>query len=179
MVLICLKQDFFPPESQHQPVFYMCSTALVSLYPCNSGYFTPLFAFTPSSIPSAMSRPSPALCVTVNLSYLLIRPIWADFSTPVSLATPMNLHQRNFCWALSCVHACLVAQLCLTLQPHGLYVARQAPLSMTFPRQEYWSGLPFPSPGDLPDPGMELVSLVSPTLAGGFFTIELHWEAHP
>ena len=33
--------------------------------------------------------------------------------------------------------------------------ARQAPLSMGFPRQEYWSGLPFPSPGDLPDPGME------------------------
>ena len=44
---------------------------------------------------------------------------------------------------------------------------RQAPLSMGFPRQEYWSGLPFPPPEDLPDPGFELVS---PTLAGGFFT---------
>ena len=48
-------------------------------------------------------------------------------------------------------------------------VARQAPLSMGFPRQEYWSGLPFPSPGDLPDPGMEPRS---PTLAGEFFTTE-------
>ena len=38
---------------------------------------------------------------------------------------------------------------------------------MGFPRQEYWSGLPFPSPGDLPDPGVEYVSLV---LVGGFFT---------
>ena len=37
-------------------------------------------------------------------------------------------------------------------------VAHQAPLSMGFPRQEYWSGLPFPSPGDLPDPGIELAS---------------------
>ena len=37
-------------------------------------------------------------------------------------------------------------------------VAHQAPLSMGFPRQEYWSGLPFPSPGDLPDPGIELRS---------------------
>ena len=46
-------------------------------------------------------------------------------------------------------------------------VACQAPLSMGFPRQEYWSGLSFPSPGDLPDPGMESVS---PALAGGFFT---------
>ena len=48
-------------------------------------------------------------------------------------------------------------------------VARQAPLSMGFPRQENWSGLPFPPPGDLPDPGMEPVSPVSPALAGGFF----------
>ena len=37
-------------------------------------------------------------------------------------------------------------------------VARQAPLSMGFPRQEYWNGLPFPPPGDLPDPGIETVS---------------------
>ena len=48
--------------------------------------------------------------------------------------------------------------------------ARQAPLSMGFSRQEYWSGLPFPPPGDLPDPGMEPMSLASPASAGGFFT---------
>ena len=48
-------------------------------------------------------------------------------------------------------------------------VACQAPLSMEFSRQEYWSGLPFPPPGDLPDLGIELVS---PALAGGFFTTE-------
>ena len=51
-------------------------------------------------------------------------------------------------------------------------VAHQAPLSMEFPRQEYWSGLPSPSPGDLPDPGIEPASLESPALAGGFFTPE-------
>ena len=48
-------------------------------------------------------------------------------------------------------------------------VARQAPLSVGFPRQEYWSGLPFPSPGDLPDPGIEPSS---PALAGRFFITE-------
>ena len=48
-------------------------------------------------------------------------------------------------------------------------VARQAPLSMGFPRQEYWSGLPCSPPGDLPDPGIEPVS---PALAGRFFTTE-------
>ena len=47
--------------------------------------------------------------------------------------------------------------------------ASQAPLSMGFPRQEYWSGLPLPSPGDLPNPGIEPMS---PALAGGFFTTE-------
>ncbi|ELR53454.1 hypothetical protein M91_07156, partial [Bos mutus] len=46
----------------------------------------------------------------------------------------------------------------------------QAPLSMGFSRQEYWSGLPFPSPGDLPDPGIEPGSLTFPALAGKFFT---------
>ena len=51
-----------------------------------------------------------------------------------------------------------------------LRVARQPPLSMGFSRQEYWSGLPFPSPGDLPDPGLELLSPTSPAAAGGFFT---------
>ena len=50
-------------------------------------------------------------------------------------------------------------------------VACQAPLSMEFSRQEYWSGLPFLTPGDLPDPGKEPTTLGSPALAGRLFTI--------
>ena len=49
-------------------------------------------------------------------------------------------------------------------------IACQAPPSVGFSRQECWSGLPLPSPGDLPDPGIEPTSLTSPALAGGFFT---------
>ena len=49
-------------------------------------------------------------------------------------------------------------------------VACQAPLSMGFSRQEYWSRLSFPPPGDLPNPGIEPESFVPPELAGGFFT---------
>ena len=56
-------------------------------------------------------------------------------------------------------------------------VSCQAPLSMGFSRQEYWSKLPFPPPGDLPDPGTEPMSLMSPALAGGFFTTSATWEA--
>ena len=58
-------------------------------------------------------------------------------------------------------------------------VALQAPLSMRFSRQEYWSWLPW-SPGDLPNPGIEPVSLMSPALVGKFFTTSATWEApHP
>ena len=49
-------------------------------------------------------------------------------------------------------------------------VARQALLSMGFPRQEYWSGFPFPSPGDLPNPEIEPEFSMASSLAGGFFT---------
>ena len=49
-------------------------------------------------------------------------------------------------------------------------VSHQTPLSMEFPRQEYWSGLPFPTPGDLPHPGIKPASPTSLALAGGFFT---------
>ena len=65
---------------------------------------------------------------------------------------------------------CSVAKSCPTLlQSHVWAVARQAPLSMGFSRQEYWSGLPFPSPGNLPNPG---VKPISPASAGKFFTTE-------
>ena len=56
-------------------------------------------------------------------------------------------------------------------------IARQAPLSMGFSRQEYWSGLPCPPPGDLPDPSFKLASLMPPALGGEFFTISATWEA--
>ena len=58
-----------------------------------------------------------------------------------------------------------------------LFVARRAALSMAFSRQEYWSRLPCPPPGDLPDPGIEPTSPVSPALAGGFFTTSTSQEA--
>ena len=51
-------------------------------------------------------------------------------------------------------------------------LAHQTPLSMGFPRQEYWNGLLFPSPGDLPNPGIEPESPVSPALADGVFMTE-------
>ena len=57
-------------------------------------------------------------------------------------------------------------------------IALQAPLSMGFSRQEYWSGLPCPPPGDLPAPVIKPMSLMSPALADKFFTTSNTWEAH-
>ena len=74
------------------------------------------------------------------------------------------------CVMLSCF-SCV--RLCATLWT----VSHQAPLSMGFSRQQYWSGLPFPPPGDLPDPGIKPSSQASPTLAGRFFTTSTTWEA--
>ena len=78
------------------------------------------------------------------------------------------------------VHACVLSrfscvQLCETLW----MIACQAPLSIGFSRQEYWSGLPCPPPGDLPNPRIKRASLTSPVgeLAGEFLTTSTTWEA--
>ena len=66
-------------------------------------------------------------------------------------------------------------QLCLTLCD-PITAAHQAPFSKGFSRQECWSRLPCPSPGDLPDPGIEPTSLMSPSLTGRFFNTSATWE---
>ena len=68
-----------------------------------------------------------------------------------------------------CVCVCVCTQWCPS-RCNPMDCNPLAPLSMGFFRQEYWSGLPFPSPGDLPDLGTESVSPASPALTGGFFT---------
>ena len=100
------------------------------------------------------------MCVLVAQSCLILcNPI--DYSPPGSSLhrilqartlewAAISLSKRNqkeWKWSLSVVSN--------SLKPHGLYVAYQVPPSMEFSRQEYWSGLPFPSPGDLPYPGIE------------------------
>ena len=124
------------------------------------------------------------VCVCVSVRVCISQPRWISVKRPIgSLASlffwpPRNFlvgkvsltlrmrNMRSLIWAgpslsswllLSCCCCCLVVQLCPMLcdsvdcSPPG----HQSPLSTEFPRQEYWSGLPFPSPRDLPDPGTE------------------------
>ena len=68
------------------------------------------------------------------------------------------------------MHVCVLNHVQLSATPWT--AARQIPLSMEFSRQGYWSGLPFSTPVDLPDPGIEPLSPMLPALAAGFFTTE-------
>ena len=89
-----------------------------------------------------------------------------------SLTIPIQIeYNRLVCVCVCvCMHACSI--LSDSLRPHGLQPTRLLFL-WDFSRQGYWSRLPFPTPGDFPDLGIELASLASPALAGRFFT----WEA--
>ena len=87
-------------------------------------------------------------------------------------------HLSCFCMCACTVSRFSCVQLCATLRT----VACQASLSVGFSRQEQWSGLPCPSPGHLPDPGIEPASLIPPALAGGLAatvaTLVLHFGCY-
>ena len=116
------------------------------------------------------------------------QPSWAKWhgsQQTVIITFPVNSWDFDEWGILAHTNICiyiievLCAQLLSHLQPFATTkpVASQTDLSMGFSRQEYWSGLPFPTPRDLPDPGIEPMSLVSPALAGRFFTTSTSWEA--
>ena len=79
-------------------------------------------------------------------------------------------------FTIMCVHVSIQSLSPVHLFVTPWTVAHEAPLPMRFLKQEYWSGLPFPPPGHLPDPGIEPASLASPALAGGFFTTSATWK---
>ena len=118
---------------------------------------------------------SPLIWTTGLERMLWVLPIWLFL-----LTEPVNFCQYSFPLCLCCWgerHACVLShfshvQLFATLWA----ITPQVPLTRGFSRQEYWSGLPFPSPGNLPDPGIKPTSLASPTSAGRFFTTNATWE---
>ena len=76
-----------------------------------------------------------------------------------------------------CVLCCVLSLSVVSNSTTLWTVARQAPLPIEFSRQEYWSRVPFPTPGDLPNSGIGPESLGSPELPDGFFTTSTTWEA--
>ena len=139
----------------HMPLTSMpaLSCAWHALSPSSFPTRLPLDLWTGSNVISSV-QPSSALL------YLSLSPSTVDFCT---------LHM---CVCV-CVQSCF-SHVWLFVTPWT--IAHQTPLSLGFSRQEYWSGLPCPPPGDLPDPEMEPESLKSPALAGEFFTTSTTWQ---
>ena len=131
--------------------------------------------FSVSSLPpEVFCTPVPSLAPLIFLSWLCCSACWILSSSTryqtwicdSESASPYHwraLRAKSF-------------QLCLTLQPHGLWPARLLCPWDGFSWQEYWSGLPCPLPGDLSDPGTEPVSHVS-CIGSRFFTTSTTWEA--
>ena len=93
---------------------------------------------------------------------------------PVTKPRPTPCEVSSFRGLIGLV--CVSHHSCVRLRAAPRTVAHQAPPSRGFSRQEYWSRLPCPPPRELPYPGIELLSLTSPALAGGFFTASATWE---
>ena len=91
---------------------------------------------------------------------------------------PIGLqHASLLCSSLSSSGCMLSHFSCVWLFATSWTIAQQAPLSKGFSRKKYWSELPGPLPGDLPDPGIKPTSLLSPALASRFFTTSTTWDA--
>ena len=92
--------------------------------------------------------------------------------------TPVSHIAGRFFIVWSTMHACMLSHFsCAQLFATQGTTIHQTPLSLGFSRQEYWNGLPCPSPEYLPDPGIKPTSLLSPALAGRFFTTSATWGA--
>ena len=116
----------------------------------------------------------------LSLSYLQIKKNYLDFlylfAESLFPAYSFFFQIKTICYCSASLHVKSL-QLCLILW--DLTGACQAPLSMGFSRQEYWIGLPFPPPGDHPNPEIKRASAMSPALVGWFFTTSVTWEAVP
>ena len=128
---------------------------------------------------SSVSKPATNSIISSQLIYIDQKTKWW---IQVCLTVPQITHQKlthGFILCFMCMYMCAkLLQLCPTLCDPMDCIASQAPLSMGFSRQEYWIGLPFPPPQDLPRPGIEPTSLMSPALTGMFFTTSITWEAN-
>ena len=121
-----------------------------------------------------------------------VPPSWLNYfaKTPLLIPSPLwgrilnpNIHSIALCvFPLSSLYflsaVCMLSHFSSVWLFDTLWSAgHQAPLSMGFSRQEYWSGLPCPPSGNVPNSGIEALSPASPALAGGFFTTSATWEA--
>ena len=139
----------------------------------------PLWRERPSTRPPVHPSLPTSIRPSIRLVDSLVRIYYTSDTVLVSADIIMNNKNVFLCMHMYIdryiyMYVCLVSQACPTLWGS---IAHQAPLSMEFSRQIYWSGLPFPTPGDLSSSGIEPRSPAFPELAGRFFTTSITWEA--
>jgi len=133
-----------------------------SLVPSSTSYLSIDTCYLPVEFSKNKNKKS----IPLLIIFLQISPRWLQEQVQTPLAKPLK-HYQNRDWLCVC---CVLSLKRVQLFETPWTVAPKAPLSMEFSRQEYWSGLPFPPLGDLPNPGIKPTSLASPASAGGFFT---------
>ena len=116
------------------------------------------------------------MCICIHLSYIYASSIYQSCISCSSICHLCYLCIHLHVYVYLCLRAPFFSCVQLPVTPWA--AAHQAPLSMGLSRQEDWSGLPCPPPGDLPNPGIKPAPLTSPALAGVFCTTRSTWEAH-
>ena len=145
---LCSPMDYSPPASSIHEIFY-----------------TRILEWLPFSAPGNL--PSPGIEPTSSVSLALAGRFFIPLAPPGNPKALTALPSILWDWA---------SHLNFSRVFSSWTIALQAPLSTEFSRQEYRRGWPFPTPGDLPDPGMEHTSLASHMLEDGFFTTSATWE---
>ena len=157
-------------RTQYRRVFCLLHSPPLSWHPCSPHQRQP---------PTPCSHLSPQgysfhFVLLAQLRYTHREPVLGIGDRAVTKKSKIpvltELTYRWYFWPLYMQRGLCVFR-CVRFFATPWTAAEQAPLSMEFSRQEYWSGLPFPTRGDLPDPGIKPVSLTSPALAGRFFTL--------
>ena len=116
------------------------------------------------------------ICSSVDGQFCCFHLLVIETNAPLSTGLQISLWDLDLN-SFGCACCAKLLPLCLTLYD-PMDCSPPATLSMGFSRWEYWSALPCPPPGDLPNPGIKPASLMSPALGGGFFTISATWEVH-
>ena len=148
-----------PMDSAHQAPLSMGSS--------RQEYWSGLPCLPPGYLPYSAIEPMPLLSPALSGRFFITGTNWEALPCIAVLASACSSFEKGLC---VCVHTQLLSHVRLFVT--SWTVAHRVPQSMGFPRQEYWSGLLYPTPRDLLDPGIEPASLASPASAEGFFTTE-------
>ena len=162
MVAVTICSDFGAPQNKVSHCFKLYVSELTKIF---------FSHWALSVFPKELKKQiSPSICYEVMETDAMIFIFWMLSFKPVFSLSSFTFIKSFFSsYSLSAIMVVSSAYLRLLIFLLAILIPARDPLSMGFPRQEYWCGLHFPTPGDLPDPGLKPTSHVCPALASRFF----------